>query len=84
MWWKTIWGLTGKNKTPVLLSDPDTNLAMNYKDAAYAINNFFTSLTGDFPEVETIWSGYGHLDTLPVFTLENVAKKLSSIKSNTV
>ena len=82
MWWKKIWGLTGKNKTPVVLSDPETNLAMNNKDAANTINNFLASLTSDFREVESKWSGYCHLDTLPVVTLESVEKKLSSIKSN--
>ena len=55
---------------------------MTNKDAANAINNFFASLTSDFPEVETKWSGYGHLDTVPVVTLESLEKKLSSINSN--
>ena len=32
LWWKKIWGLSGKNRTPVVLSDPETNLAMNNKD----------------------------------------------------
>ena len=40
VWWKKIWGLTGENKIPVLLSDLETNLAMNNKDAANAMNNF--------------------------------------------
>ena len=66
VWWKKIWGLTGKNKTPVVLSDLETNSAMNNKDAANTINNFFASLTSDFPEVESKWLGYGHLD--PVHT----------------
>ena len=79
MWWKKIWGSTGKNKTPVV---PETNLAMNNKDGANTINIFFASLTSNFPEVETKWSVYGHLDTLPVVTLVSVEKKLSSIKSN--
>ena len=74
MWWKKIWGLTGKNKTPVVLGDPETNSAMNNKDAANSINSFFASLISDFPGVETKWSGYGHLDTLPVFTLESVGR----------
>ena len=84
VWWKKIWGLTGKNKTPLVLSDPETNLAMNNKDAANTINYFFASLRSDFPEVESKWSGYGHVDTLPVVTLESVEKKLSSIKSNKI
>ena len=82
MWWKKIWGLTGKNRTPVVLSDPETNLAMNNKDASHTINIFFASLISEFPEVESKWSGYGHLDTLPVVTPESVEKKLSSIKTN--
>ena len=55
---------------------------MNNKDAANTINNFFASLTSDFPEVESKWSGYSHLDTLPVVTSESVEKKFSSIKTN--
>ena len=82
VWWKKIWGLTGKNKTPVVHSDPERKLAMNNKDAANTTNNFFASLTSDFLEVESKWSGYGHLDTLPVVKLESVEKNLSSIKSN--
>ena len=55
---------------------------MNNKDAANTINNFFASLTSDFPEVESKWSGYSHLDILSVVTPESVEKKFSSIKTN--
>ena len=82
VWWKKIWGLSGKNRTLVVLSDPETNLPTNNKDAANTIKKFFPSLTSDFPEVEFKWSGYGHLDILPVVTPESVEKKLSSIKTN--
>ena len=55
---------------------------MNNKDASHTINNFFASLINDVPEVESKWSAYDHLDTLPVVTPESVEKKLSSIKTN--
>ena len=80
--WKKINKLIGKKKTPITLNDPDTQCPMNDKDTTNCINNFFTSLTKDYPKVKNKWLEYGVLHMLPTITLENVKRKLSNPQTN--
>ena len=74
--------LTGKKRTHINLSEQGADVILNDKDAASMINAVFADLTEDFPEIQSEWSSYGQLDTLPAVPPKVVEKKLLSIQWN--
>ena len=44
--------------------DPATDTPLNPKETANHMNDFFTNLTSDFPEVRSQWSYVGVADSL--------------------
>ena len=82
-WWKNISQLTGRKKpSKFFLCDPENQATMNDKETANYINNFFASLTKDFPDVHERWFEYGVGESLPIITKESVVTKLRNLKTN--
>ena len=50
-WWKQIKKTVGKKKDVVSLLDAETGFVLDDKQSATLINNFFVSLTKDFPPI---------------------------------
>ena len=81
-WWKNIKKIVGKKHQGFVLMDPATDTPLNPKETANHMNDFFTNLTSDFPEVRSQWSYVGVADSLPHITFDSVVKKLSDLKGN--
>ncbi len=53
----------------------------NKQTADYTIK-FFTSLTKDYPRINSKWLSFGRAEYLPKITVQSVARKLSHINVN--
>ena len=81
-WWNNIKRIVGKKREHFVLTNPETDAPLNSKETANLINDFFTSLTNDYPEVKDEWLNVGSEDSLPYITVDSVVKKLSHLKVN--
>ena len=81
-WWKNVKKIVGKKQQGFVLMDPATDIPLNPKETANHMNNFFTNLTSDYPEVSNEWSYVGADASLPHITVDSVEKKLSCLKVN--
>ena len=50
-WWKNIKKIAGKKQEGFVLMDPATDIPLKPKETANHLNDFFTNLTIEFPEV---------------------------------
>ena len=76
-WWKNIKKIVGKKHKGFVLIEPASDTPLNPKETASHMNDFFTNLTSDFPEVRSQWSYVGVADSLRHVTFDSVEKKLS-------
>ncbi len=55
---------------------------MTNKQTADYINKFFTSLTKDYPRINSEWLSFGRAEYLPKIAVQSVARKFSHINVN--
>ena len=63
----------------VSLLDPETGLVLDDKQSATLINNFFASLTKDFPPIKSEWFDLQCPENLPSFSTEDVRIELTKL-----
>ena len=63
----------------VSLLDPETGLVLDDKQSATLINNFFVSLTKDFPPIKSEWLDLPCPENLPSVSIEDVRIELTKL-----
>ena len=81
-WWKKIKKIIGKKKDVVSLLDPETGFDLDDKQSATLINNFFVSLTKDFPPIKSEWFDLPCPENLPSVSTEDVRIELTKLNIN--
>ena len=71
-----------KEKDVVSLLDPETGLALDDKQLATLIDNFFVSLTKDFPPIKSEWLDLQCPENLPSVSIEDVRIELTKLNIN--
>ena len=74
--------ITGKKKDVLSLLDPETGLVLDDKQSATLINNFFVSLTKDFPPIKSEWFDLQCPENLPSVSFEDVRIELTKLNIN--
>ena len=80
-WWKSVKKIFGTLCHNFTLGNVVSENINNKQTADY-INTFFTSLTKDYPGINSEWLSFGSAEYLSKITVQSVARKLSHIDAN--
>ena len=81
-WWKQINKIIGKKSSKPTILNPVTHCQMDDKWTANHINEFFASLTKEYPKVNNEWLELQCQGSLPSVSVEEVREKLEKIDIN--
>ena len=80
-WWKSVKKIVGASRHNFTLGNVVSENMSNKQTADY-INSFFTSLTKDYPRINSEWLSFGSAEYLPKISVQSMARKLSHIDVN--
>ena len=80
-WWKSVKKIVGASRHNFTLGNAVSENMSNKQTADY-INTFFTSLTKNYPRINSEWLSFGSAEYLPKISVQSVARKLFHIDVN--
>ena len=80
-WWKSVKKIVGASRHNFTLGNVVSENMSNKQTPDY-INSFFTSLTKDYPRINSEWLSFGSAEYLPKISVQSVARKLFHIDVN--